>query len=46
MKPSKTMLSLLFFTAGGTTLYWILEQFKFDLRHIHTIGTSLRHPVM
>lgn len=24
MKSSKTMLSLLFFTAGGTTLYWIL----------------------
>ncbi len=24
MKPSKTLLSLLFFTAGGTTLYWIL----------------------
>ena len=24
MKPNKTLLSLLFFTAGGTTLYWIL----------------------
>lgn len=24
MKPSKTMLTLLFFTAGGTTMYWIL----------------------
>jgi hypothetical protein len=24
MKPSKTLLSLLFLTGGGTTLYWIL----------------------